>query len=296
MKAQRSTHVSPDRTLPGWDTVQRLAYLVAALMAAAATLGLLVPGVYHDNALVTAAWRGTDLVTLALGVPLLARAIRGSGTGSRLWRMVLLGMLLYALYNYAFYLFGAAFNALFLVYVAILAASGAGLLLGLGSLDAERAAAGFRPRAPLRAVAALLLTVSLLLGGFWIALSVAFLFTGEPPPMVAATDHPTNVTGALDLSLVVTLGVVAAVWLWQRRPWGCVLAVLWLVKGAVYMVALSSASVAAYLAGAAGDLAQVVLWAPIGLGCLLALAALLGHYRDDPAAAALGIASGQAAV
>jgi hypothetical protein len=287
--------VSRDRGLPGWEAVHRLAWLVAALMVAASAAGLLLPGVYRDNALVTAAWRGTDLVTLALGVPLLALGIRGSGSGSRLRRMVLLGMMLYAFYNYAFYLFGAAFNALFLVYVAILTASGSGLLLGLGSLDAERAAAGFHPRAPVRAVAAFLLMVAVLLGGFWIALSVAFLFTGEPPPMVAATDHPTNITGALDLSLVVTLGVLAAIWLWQRRPWGVVLAVLWLVKGAVYMVALSSASVAAHLAGAAGDVAQVALWAPIGLGCLLALAALLGRYRDDPAAAAPGEASARSA-
>jgi hypothetical protein len=268
------------RGLPGIDTVHRLCWLVAALMAGAASAGLLAAGVYRDNPFVTAGWRGTDLVTLAVGVPLLALAIRGSSGGSRRWRMVMLGMLLYAFYNYAFYLFGAAFNALFLIYVAIMVASGTAMILGLAALDPLEAAAAFLESGPVRAVAGFLLVVGVLLGGFWIALSVIFLFTGEAPPMVAATDHPTNITGALDLSLVVAPGVVVALWLWKLRPWGYLLAVLWVVKGAVYMLALSIATVSAYRAGATEDVAQVALWVPIGLGCVIALAALLRPEND----------------
>ncbi len=283
--------------------VHRLAAAVALLMMLASSIGLGVEGIYRDNALVAAGWLGNDAITLLLGAPLLAAAARVSAQGSRRAWLVLLGMLLYAFYNYAFYLFGAAFNALFLAYVAIVTLSGIGLLLGLFVTDPSQRASAIRSGAApsgatagalqqsgdrvmggramegrvmvARVVAAFMVSVGALLGVFWTGLSVAYFFTGEPPAMVSATDHPTNVTGALDLALVVPLGVVAGIWLWHRRPWGHVLAVLWNVKGAVYMLALSGATVSAYLAGASESLIQLWLWGAIGAGCILATVALL---------------------
>ena len=268
----------PAAALPGYRTVHRLAGLTAALMALASGAGLLAPGLYRDNELVTAAWLGNDAVTLLVAVPLTALAVPRSSAGSRRWRLAMLGLLLYAAYAYGFYLFGAAFNALFPVYVALTAAAGYGLLLGLAALDVDAVAAGFRSGVHDRVVAAFVLGVSLLLGGFWVAQSAAFLLTGSPPAMVEATGHPTNVTGALDLTVVVVLGAVAGAWLWRGRPWGRVLAVIWSVKGALYMLALSAAAVSAWRIGPADDVVQVALWAPIGVGSALSAWALLRGY------------------
>jgi len=93
--------------------------------------------------------------------------------------------------------------------------------------------------------------------------------------MVAMTDHPTNVTVALDLWLVVTFGLLGGVWLSRGRGWGLVISTVWTVKGALYMTALSAASVAAYRMGAAPDLAQLALWVPIGVACGLGAFVLL---------------------
>lgn len=241
----------------------------------AAGTGLLHPDVYRDNALVSAAWLGNDLVTLFVFAPLLTVSLIGSAAGSERWRLTLLGLLLYAFYGYAFYLFGAAFNALFLVYVAITAASGYGLFLGVVTLDVPQIASAFSEAIPGRAVGGFMVGVAALLGVFWVGTWAAFLVTGEPPAMVAATSHPTNVTGALDLTIVVVLGLVGGVWLWQRRPWGYIIGVIWTVKGALYMLALSSASVAAWLIGPATDVVQMALWGPIGVGSAAGAWALL---------------------
>lgn len=255
--------------------IHRLAVAVAFLMVAPAGAGLALDGIYRDNALVSAGWKGNDVVTLMVAAPLLAAATWRSAKGGGRARLVTLGMLLYAFYDYAFYLFGAAFNALFLVYVAVVTLSGIGLLLGLLDIDVERFRNEVRSMYGARIVAVFLMSIGALLGAFWIALSVNFLFTGSPPAMVAATGHPTNVTGALDLSLVVPLAVVAGLWLWRRRPWGYALAVIWSVKGAVYMLALSGAALSAYRTGATGDLTQLLLWVPIAVGCGWASLALL---------------------
>lgn len=80
---------------------------------------------------------------------------------------------------------------------------------------------------------------------------------------------------ALDLWLVVSWCVPAAWWLWRGRPWGIVLAAVLTVKGAVYMAALSLATAAAVRAGTDVDAAQILVWAGIGTGYLIAAVALL---------------------
>ena len=252
-----------------------LSWIVAALAVVASGAGLLRPGLYRDNPLVTAAWLGNDLVTLLVAVPILVAAMVLARRGARRALLVWMGMLLYTLYNSQFYLFGSAFNALFLAYVGLFVLSALALVFGLAAVDPHELVPRLDASPRYRGVATWVATVAAFLGAFWIALSVRYWLTGEPPPMVEATAHPTNVTGALDLAFVVAVGLLAAAWLWNRRPWGYVLAVVWNVKGAAYMLALSAASYTAYRAGPAPDATQVGLWAPVGVGCLVAAWMLL---------------------
>ena len=260
----------------------RLSWLTAALMATAAGAGLVAPGLYRDNAFVTAGWFGNDLVTLAVAVPLLVLSHRAAARGSTRGLLVWLGLLDYALYNYAFYLFGAAFNALFLVYVAAFTAAALALIAGLVHLDAAAVARRFDSDTPVRFVTAVLLLIAVGLGGFHVAVALASAASGEPPALVDTVGHPTNVVAALDLPFVVVVSALAAGWLWQRRPWGYVLAAIMVVKGAVYMLALSAATLAAVRAGAADDASAIALWGSIGVVCLLAAIALLRHCRSGP--------------
>jgi hypothetical protein len=263
--------------LPRTDftVAHRLSVVIAVLMLVASAGGLAIEGLYRDNLLVTAGWYGNDLVTLVVAVPLLAVATARARRGSRRAELVWLGMLAYTIYNYAFYVFGSAFNGFFLLYVCLLTLSILALMFGVASLEPDRGAPAFNPAAPAAAVAGYMLLVTVLLGSFWIVGSLGYVFTGDVPAIVTVTGGHTNIVAALDLSMVVSFGVLGAIWLRQRRPWGFVLATIWNVKGAVYMAALSAASVSAYLAGASSDLLQVALWAPIGAGCLASSVALL---------------------
>jgi hypothetical protein len=118
-------------------TASGLSALIAILAAVASAVGLLAGGVYRDNAFVAAGWHGNDLVTLVAVVPALAASLILSGRGSHRARLVGLGLLAYMLYNYAFYLFGAAFNRLFLLYVLLVTLSGLAIGLALVHLDVD---------------------------------------------------------------------------------------------------------------------------------------------------------------
>ncbi len=257
-----------------------LSAIVAILAIVASAEGLFLGALYRDNSLVTSAFRGNDLVTLIVAVPMLVAALVLSMRGSQRAQLVWLGMLDYTLYNFAFYLFGAAFNSLFLIYVALFALSIFALIFGLVALDVKGISEQFRDSTPVKWISGYMLFVALFLGGFWISISLSYIFTGQIPQMIVAVDHPTNVTAALDLSMVVSVYVLGANWLWKRQPWGYVLAAIANVKGAVYMLALAASAVSTVQAGASEDLSQVALWGFIGVGCLIASLFLFGNLRS----------------
>jgi hypothetical protein len=256
-----------------------LSVITAILMAAASAGGLFIGGLYQDNLLVASGWIGNDLVTLVLAVPLLALSLVFSRRGFHRATLVWLGLLFYTLYNYAFYLFGAAFNSFFLVYVGLFTLSMLALIFGMASLNVQAIRSRFRPGTPVKWIGGYMLLVSVLLGVFHISLSLGYVFSGNVPDIIKNVGHPTNVISALDLSFVASFGLLGALWLWKRRPWGYVLAVVWNVKGAVYMAALSAAAVRGFQTGAADNVMQVALWGPIGIGSLICVIFLLRNMK-----------------
>ncbi len=256
-----------------------LSVIIIVLMIAASGGGLLLDNLYRDNFVVTSGWLGNDLVTLFAATPLfivaLILALRGSSRAYLLW----MGMLDYTLYNFAFYLFGSVLNSFFLIYTALFALSIFAMIFGLAALDVEALAGEFSAKTPVRGIAVWMALVAIFLGGFWIAQSLGYVFTGQVPEILESVDWPTNVTGALDLSLVVSINALGAVWMWRRRPWGYVLAGVANVKGAVYMLALAATTVTAFRAGAVESAGLAGLWGAIGLGCLIALVLLLVNLR-----------------
>lgn len=256
-----------------------LTIIIAVLAAIASAGGFFIKGLYRDNLLVTSGWYGNDLVTLFVAVPLLAGAMFYAGRGSLRAQLVWLGMLDYMLYNYAFYLFGAAFNGFFPVYVALFTLSIFALIYGLTALDVNSVKSVSRAGTAVKWISGYMVFIALGLSTVYLAQWIGFVVSGQLPPIVTLTEHPTSVVFALDLSLVVPVLALAALWLWQRRSWGYALAVIANTKGAVYMLALCAVTASAVHSGASDDLSQTALWGFIGAGCLAASLVLLANLQ-----------------
>ena len=260
----------------------RVLTLLIAMLATAASLGgLLLPGLYRDNAFTTSTWLGNDLATLLVTVPILlislGLAVRGSDRAYLVW----LALLDTTLYNFGFYLFGTAFNWFFLVYVALFGLSIWALFIGLANLDVDAFAQKCSTSTPVRSIAVFMAFVGVGLTSVYVAQWAAFVATGVLPPIITMTEQHTNVVFALDLALVIPMLVVGAIWLWQRRPWGFAIAGIITVKGAVYMVGLCASTYTAFRAGTVESLAQIGLWASIGIGCAIAAVVLLGNLKES---------------
>lgn len=262
---------------PRLTTAWVLSSVVLVLMATSSAVGLLVEGIYPEETWAVAALRGNDLVTLVLVVPVLALALAASRLRpSSASVLVWLGMLLYGLYNFAYYSFGAAFNDLFLLHVAAYSLSGIAMVLLGTSIDAEVAARGVVGGVRAKVVAVFTLGVGIALLGAWGAMSVRVSLTGELPQEVMPPEA-VHLVYAIDMGILAPMFVIAGVLLWRAAPWGAVMGVAVNASGAAYLMVLEVVGGFQADAGIPGAswLSPVAIGAV--LACLLATLALLVH-------------------
>ena len=105
-------------------------------------------------------------------------------------------------------MFGAEFNDIFLVHIALLTLSIWATALAVASLDVGAVAAAFRVGRAARWVGGFLVLVGSILGGLWIFLAIRFAVTGELMADIPADGI--HLVFAIDLSLLVPALVVGA--------------------------------------------------------------------------------------
>lgn len=205
-------------------------------------------GLYHwDTVSMAAQMQANDLVTLVLGLPLLAvsfwLALRGSLRG----RLLLAGTLGFILYTYITMMVGAHYNALFLVYVALFSLSLFSYVLVLMSIDLVSLPRHFSDKLPRGWIAGLL---------FFAAAFLSFAWLGRILPSIAGlplsnwenggiTGVPVleNTTSlfiqAMDLGLIVPVCILSGILLLRRHAWGYLLASVGLTKFLTLGIAVS---------------------------------------------------------
>jgi hypothetical protein len=231
---------------------------------------------FYDTVSSAAQMQGNDLVTLAVGLPLLAcsawLALRGSLRG----RLLLSGTLGFFLYTYMSMSMLTAYNELFLVYVALFALSLFAFILSMLSFDLADLPRHFSERLPRRWIAGSLFTI----GGFlliaWLARIVPALLQSRDPALENTT---TLVIQAMDLALIVPLAILSGALLLRRSPWGYLLASVFVMKTISLGLAISTMAITMALAGVPDSLLIVIPFLLITL-VSLAMAVLLLRSAD----------------
>ncbi len=241
----------------------RISIALAALMATQALLGVLASEAYRDVAWIKATWFGNDLVTLLIAVPLLIGAMWSASRGSIRGRLVWLGVLGYAVYNYTYYVLGAALNVFFAIYVATFVVAIASLIIGLVGTDATSVAKAFSVRTPARILGGYYVFVATSLSVVWLGTWAAYVFAGRPTPVETEAFH---LVAALDMTLMVPALVTGGVLLWHRRPWGYLIAAVGGIQASLYLLVLSVNSGVAISRGLVAAPGELPIW-----GTLLAL-------------------------
>src|SRR4051794_10946201 len=214
-------------------TATRLTGALAVAVAAGAVGTLAIPDVLRGTAVMNGSARGTAIVMLAVGLPVLLAAAALTRRGSRRAHVVWLGAAGYLTYNAVLLLFATPLNRLFLAYTTMLGLALAVVVAVAAAADVPELAAHFAPRTPVRGVAAYLAVVVVLNTLVWLSDVIPATVQGDVS-FLDGTGLTTNPIYAQDLSVWLPLAALSAWWLWHRRPWGYLAAgavlVFWMIE------------------------------------------------------------------
>jgi hypothetical protein len=220
------------------------------------TYEMATDGVYAFNSIrVVAEGIGWDVFTLVVAVPALLVTTVWVGRGSFRGRLVAVGLLGYFAYMYLEYAVTWAFGPLFVLFIAIYAAS----LLGIVSIGAALASEGLVDRFdvtfPRRSWAALSLGMAFLLTVLWLGRIVE----GLSGP-VTLHGETTMTIQALDLGLVVPASALIALLALRRRPTGLAAAAAFAVTFTAMCAAIGSMLVSAWLVTGVLELPPILVF------------------------------------
>lgn len=232
---------------------------------------------YYDTVSSAAQQQGNDVVTLFVAVPLLAVSSWMTFRGSLRGRLLLTGTLGFFLYTYLSMCMLTAFNALFLVYVAIFGLSLYAFTLCMMSFDLETLPRHFSERLPCRWIATLLFVIGAFLALTWLMRVMSPLMQGTPPLL---DNGITMVIQAMDLSLIVPLAILAGILLLRRSAWGYLLTSVFVLKAIALGLAVSAMVVNMTLAGVAESVGIAIPFLVITVLNLLAAVSLWKNIRE----------------
>lgn len=185
-------------------------------------------GLYrYDTVSGKAQEQANDVVTLLVGLPLLAISAGLARRGSLRARLLLTGTLGFFLYTYTSMAFLTAYNELFLVYVVLMSLSLLAFILAMMSFDLDTLPLHFSERMPRGFIAGVLFFAGIFLLLAWVGGRILPTFTGATPALENAT---TMVIQAMDLGLIVPLTFLGGWLLLKRSAWGYLLASVAVLK------------------------------------------------------------------
>ena len=202
-------------------------------------------GIYsHDASFYAALFKGTDAITLFLGIPLLMVSYLYYRRGSLRGSLFMIGVLTYFLYIGVTYTFSVVFNSLFLVYVALFSASLFATMIALTTFDIHALAdydASTRGMAIFMFIAGL---GTLLL---WLSDVIDPLLSGRAPTHLGP--YTTMFTHGFDSAVITPAAVITGIYLWRQERFGRLLVAPLLILCTLIGVVVIAQTVSQTMAG-----------------------------------------------
>lgn len=205
-------------------------------------------GLYrHDTSFVAALFRGTDVITLFVCLPLLLISYLSHRCGSLRGSIFLIGMLFYFLYIGVTYTFSVTFNSLFLVYTALFSASLFATIIALTTFDVQSLANKVASTMPHRGIAIFMFVAGLGTLFLWLSELIAPIMTGQAPANLG--HYTTMFTHGFDSAVITPATVITGIYLLKRKPLGYLLAAPLLILCTIIGVTVIAQTISQALVG-----------------------------------------------
>ena len=176
-------------------------------------------GLYRfDTVFFAATFKGVDVITLVISLPLLITAFVLYRRNSPRGGILLLSALPYFIYIGASMTFSAAFNRIFLLYVALFSTS-IFTFIGLAtSVDPESFSKHLLPGLPYRGTAIFMFIAGIGTLLLWLSDLIGPLTTGSPPTNLGP--YTTMFTHGFDSAMITPATILTGIYLLRRKPIG----------------------------------------------------------------------------
>jgi hypothetical protein len=212
------------RELPAVVRPGHLLYVLSGAMAvvtaAGAGLSLSFPSILSGVPAANGNLRGTALIMILVGIPVLIAAMTLTRRGSARGLVVWLGALGYLCYQAVMFCFATPLNNLFLLYVAQLSLAGWSIVVLLRFTDFEHFSERLSPLTPFKRFAWIALVIITLNATAWLVPIIPAVLSSEPQSLLAGSGLLTNPVYVQDLAIWLPLFTAAAVAGYRRRSWG----------------------------------------------------------------------------
>lgn len=232
---------------------------------------------YWDTVSSAAQMQANDLVTLVLGLPLLAISYWLTLRGSLRGRLALAGTLGFILYTYITMCFGAAYNRLFLVYVALFSLSLFAFILSMMTFDLGSLPAHFSEKLPRGWIAGLLFFAAAFLSIAWLGRIAATFAPGAVPALENTTSMFIQ---AMDLGIIVPVCLLSGILLLRRKTWGYLLASVGLMKFLTMGTAVSLMAFNMARLGVPVSMVELVVFPTLAIANLVMVGLLLRSVKE----------------
>lgn len=232
---------------------------------------------YYDTVSSAAQMQANDLITLIVGLPLLAISTWLAFRGSLRGRLLLTGTLGFFLYTYMSMATLTAYNALFLVYVALFTLGLYAFILSMMSIDLASLPSHFSEKLPRGWIAALMFAVGGFLALAWLGRILTPLMQGVDPALENTT---TLVIQFMDLSLIAPAAILGGILLLRRNAWGYLLASVLLTKGVTLGLGVSTMAINMSLRGVPDSLGIMIPFLIITLANLILTVVMLRNVSE----------------
>lgn len=202
-------------------------------------------GIYrHDASFFAALFKGTDVITLFIGIPLLLISYVFYRRGSLRSNLFMIGILTYFLYVGVTYTFSVIFNSLFLVYVALFSASLFATIIALTTFDLQSLAESGTQN---REMAIFMFVAGLGTLMLWLSELIGPLMTGQAPTHLGP--YTTLFTHAFDSAVITPTAIITGIYLLRRNLLGQLLIAPLLILCTLIGIVVIAQTVSQTLAG-----------------------------------------------
>jgi hypothetical protein len=159
--------------------------------------------------------------------------------------MLNLGVAGYLVYNYAYYLFGAALNSQFLLYVVVFICSIVNIILKIGNLKIDYFKEYFNTGKSTVLISAIYLFIGIGLSIVWIGMWISYTFFNGKLPI---EPESFKLVASLDLVIIVPAFIISGISLIKKNSIGYLIGIIVGLEGSFYLLILSVNSVISIIA------------------------------------------------